>query len=271
MSVVATPVAAILCGAAVALSLGGCTGSTDVTASGGTTGSAPSAAASAIGGSARDSSGAVGGSDRSEGKVSNARASSAGGHASSGRELVNPDANTVVLLYYQLAHLPLPIDSWVEEDNRVRFAPALDKAAHREAVRAELTAAAASVQDGASTIRLTMNANLSEYDPSYGEFTVRALSPSSVVNFDALGQKVALSFRNGRTAQIWHVPPGDAQSIRDKITYTSNVEIDVLLRIADVLPGPGGGTITTDVLEYELRETRRGALLARVQLPNERR
>ncbi|MEJ0039927.1 MAG: hypothetical protein WDO68_28460 [Gammaproteobacteria bacterium] len=189
-----------------------------------------------------------------------------------GRELVNPDASTVVFLYYQLAHLPLPIDTWVQEDNRVKFAPAPDKAERREAVRSELNAAAASVQ-GVGSLRLTMNANLSEYDPSYGEFTIRALSPSSVVNFDALGQKVAVSFTNGRTAQIWHVPQADAQAVRDKISYNSNVEVDVLLKIANVLPGPGGGTIATDVVEYELRETQRGAVLARVRLdtPQERK
>ena len=68
-----------------------------------------------------------------------AGAPSAGGAA---RELVNPDASTMVFLYYELAHLPLPIDTWVEEDSRVRFAPATDKAAHRAAVRAELESAA---------------------------------------------------------------------------------------------------------------------------------
>jgi hypothetical protein len=154
----------------------------------------------------------------------------------------------------------------VEEDSRVKFAPAPDKAAHREAVRSELNAAAASVQ-GVGALRLTMNANLSEYDPSYGEFTVRALSPSSVVNFDALGQKVAVNFTNGRTAQIWHVARAESQAVRDKISYNGNVEIDVLLRVANVLPGPGGGTIATDIVEYELREARRGAVLARVSLP----
>ena len=183
------------------------------------------------------------------------------------RELVNPDASTMVFLYYELAHLPLPIDTWVEEDSRVRYAPAPDKAAKRIAVRAELESAAASVR-GVGAIRLTMHANLSDYDPSYGEFTVRALSPSSVVNFDALGQKVAVSFTNGRTAQIWRVPPAEAQSIRDKISYASNVEMDALLRIADVLPGPGGGTLATEVIEYELRETQRGVALARVKLAN---
>ncbi|HEY7642236.1 MAG TPA: hypothetical protein VH814_21060 [Steroidobacteraceae bacterium] len=186
---------------------------------------------------------------------------------SAARELVNPDASTMVFLYYELAHLPLPIDTWVEEDSRVRFAPPPDKAARRAAVRAELESAAASVR-GVGALRLTMNANLSDYDPSYGEFTVRALSPSSVVNFDALGQKVAVSFTNGRTAQIWRVPQAEAQGIRDKIGYAGNIEMDALLRIANVLPGPGGGTLATEVIEYELRETQRGVAIARVQLAN---
>ena len=82
---------------------------------------------------------------------------------------------------------------------------------------------------GVGAIRLTMNANLSDYDPTYGEFTVRALAPSSVVTFNALGQKVSMSFTNGQTAQIWRVPPAEAQAIRDKISYSGNVEIDVLL------------------------------------------
>jgi len=180
------------------------------------------------------------------------------------RELVNPDSNTVVFLYYELAHLPLPIETWVEEDSRVKYAPAPDKAPHRVSVRAELQSAAASVK-GVGALRLTMNANLSDYDPSYGEFTVRALSPSSVVSFDALGQKVQVNFKNGRTAQIWRVPPAEAQGIRDKIGYASNVEMDVLLRIVDVLPGPGGGTIVTEILEYDLRETQRGVALAHVE------
>lgn len=187
--------------------------------------------------------------------------------AGAARALVNPDASTMVFLYYELAHLPLPIDTWVEEDSRVRFAPAPDKAARRAAVRAELESAAASVH-GVGALRLTMHANLSEYDPSYGEFTVRALSPSSVVNFDALGQKVAVSFTNGRTAQIWRVSQAEAQGIRDKIGYAGNIEMDALLRIANVLPGPGGGTLATEVIEYELRETQRGVAIARVQLAN---
>ncbi len=37
-----------------------------------------------------------------------------------------------------------------------------------------------------------MNAKLSDCDPTYGEFTVRALAPSSVVTFDALKQRLEI-------------------------------------------------------------------------------
>ena len=182
-------------------------------------------------------------------------------------ELVNPDSNAMVFLYYDLAGISPPIDRWVEADSRVQFVPALDKPAAREAVRAELEAGVAAVK-GAGTIRLSLNsANLSDYDPTYGEFTVRALAPSSVIPFDALGQKVAIRFGNGKFAQIWRVPPEQAQAIRDVLSMGNNVELDVLLTIKSVVPGPSGGTITADVVEYELRETRGGTTLARIEMP----
>jgi hypothetical protein len=171
----------------------------------------------------------------------------------------------MVFLYYDLATIAPPIERWVEEDKRVRFAPPHEKPALRTVVRAELESAAASVR-GIGFIRLSMHANLSEYDPTYGEFSVRALAPSSVVSFDALGQRVSLKFANGRTAQIWRVPQAEAQGIRDKIGYAGNVSLDALLGITAVQPGPGGGTITANVIEYELQETRSGFTLARVQL-----
>ena len=116
-------------------------------------------------------------------------------------------------------------------------------------------------------IRLSLqSADLSEYDPSYGEFTVRALAPSSVIQFNALGEKVSLRFGNGKTAQIWRVPAADAQAIRDKIT-SYGVSLDVLLKITAVDLGSGGGTLTADVLEYEMRDkSRSGLTIARVRL-----
>jgi hypothetical protein len=195
-----------------------------------------------------------------------AAAAPSGPFASRKGELLNPDDSTVVFLYYDLSGMKPPIADWVEQDSRVQFAPALDKPARRTAVKSELESAAAAVR-GTGTLRLSMNANLSEYDPTYSEFQVRALAPSSVVTYSALGQKVAVSFRNGRTAQIWRVPAAQAQTIRDRIGgISNNISLDVLLRIADIQPGPGGGTIATDVLEYEMRESRGGMTIGRVQI-----
>jgi hypothetical protein len=182
-------------------------------------------------------------------------------------ELVNPDESAMVFLYYDLTGIAPPIDRWVEEDSRVKFAAAMDKPAARETVRAELEAGMAAVK-GAGVIRLSLNnANLSDYDPTYGEFTVRALAPSSVVTFDALGQKVSIRFGNGKYAQIWRVPQENAQAIRDRVAMGNNVELDTLLVIKSVVPGPAGGTITADIVEYEMRETRGGTSLARIEVP----
>lgn len=181
-------------------------------------------------------------------------------------ELVNPDDATMIFLYYDLAGIAPPLDQWVEQDDRVTFARPSDKAALRKTIKAELESAAAAVR-GIGFVRLTMNANLSDYDPTYGEFAVRALAPSSMVEFSAFRQKVSVRFSNGRIAQIWRVPYDEAQVIRDKAgQYGSHVTLDALLRIASVQPGVAGGTISAEVLEYEMRENLRGLPIGRVQV-----
>lgn len=180
------------------------------------------------------------------------------------RELVNPDHATVVFLYYDLAGVTPPIDTWVEEDSQVKYGPGPQKAPRRAALKAELAAGAAGVRD-VGRIRLSMNANLTPYDPTYGEFTVRALSPSSYVEFKEFGQQVALRFTNGRTAQVWKVPAEQAQAISDRLGYSS-ADMDVLLEITGVRPAASGGSIEARIVEYELRDTRGGTKLGRVRV-----
>ena len=180
------------------------------------------------------------------------------------RELVNPDQSVMVMLYYDLAGVAPPIDEWIER--QVAHVPALDKAARRAALRAEFDAGMAAVRN-VGMIRLSLqSADLSDYDPSYGEFTVRALAPSSVIHFNGFNQKVSLKFGNGKVAQTWRVPAADAQAIRDKIT-SYGVSLDALLKITAVDLGTGGGTLTADVLEYEMRDkSRSGLTIARVRV-----
>ena len=83
------------------------------------------------------------------------------------------------------------------------------------------------------------------------------------MEFKEYGQKIALHFINGRTAQIWKASADQAQSVRDRLGY-GTADIDVLLQITGVQPAPGGGSIETRVLEYELRDARSRAVLGRV-------
>mgnify|MGYP005825079561 CR=1 FL=1 len=152
----------------------------------------------------------------------------------------------------------------MEIDNRVNFAPGPEKAARRSQVRAELEAAAAAVRD-TGFIRLSLNDNLSDYDPGYGEYTLRALAPSSTVSYKALQQDVTLRFGNGRDAQVWAVPAAEARSVDDSFRYGRAVVLDVLLKITGVQPAPRGGTLVADVLEYEIRAQPGDKLLGRVQ------
>ena len=116
-----------------------------------------------------------------------AAATPAGRFAARTREIVNPDQPAMVFLYFDLAGLKPPLEEWVEKDGRVQFAAPVDKPARRAAVRAELEAGLAAVRE-IGRIRLSIgNAQLSDYDPANGEFTVGALSPASELMFAALG------------------------------------------------------------------------------------
>ncbi len=180
------------------------------------------------------------------------------------REVASPDDATMILLYYSLSGLPMPVDRWAEGERKVQFAQPIDKAPLRAQARAEITTGAAAVRD-IGLIRLTMDANLSDFDPSYNEFTVRALSPSSEVEFNAFGQTAAIRFVNGETAQRWSFAGADAQAARDRIEH-GGVELVVLTRVTGASPAPDGGIINTEVLNYELRNRQSGTVIARVKV-----
>lgn len=168
----------------------------------------------------------------------------------------------MVLLYHDVAGIAPPLDQWVQADRRILAAAGPDRAAQRTQVRAELEAAMHAVRD-IGALRLALNGRLSEYDPQYGEYTLRALAPSSSITYRAFGQEVAVRFGNGRNAQIWTVGKDAAAAVEDSFRYDRQVELDVLLQITGVEPAPGGGTLIADVVEYELRTRDGNRLLAR--------
>lgn len=182
-------------------------------------------------------------------------------------ELANPEDLAMVMLYHDLAGIPAPIARWVEADNRLQFAPGPQKAALREQITAEFAAARDAVRN-VGVLRVTLaDAQLSDYDPGYGEYTIRAISPSSTIQYKTLGTEVTLKFDNARTAQLWRVPPDDAQRIADTLGNYGRAALDLTLAVTGVVPGTAGGTLTTRIVEYELRAQRGGQTLARTSLP----
>lgn len=184
--------------------------------------------------------------------------------ASRTAELVNPDEQTMVFLYYDLAGLAPPIETWISEDSNVRYGPAEAKPARREELRSAYAAAQASVRN-VGRLRLTVNSNLSDYDPSYGEFIVQALAPGSTYSFRAFSRTVTLRLANGQQAQRWSVPADEAQRIKDRVPYLQGTQLDVILQITGVQPGTDGGSLTANVLSYEVRD-RSAGVIGRVQV-----
>lgn len=181
-------------------------------------------------------------------------------------ELTNPEDTAMVMLYHDLAGLPAPVSRWVEADSRLQFAPGAQKAALREQITREFEAARNAVK-GVGILRITLaDAQLSDYDPGYGEYTIRALSPSSAITYKTLGTEVTLKFDNARAAQLWRVPSGEAQRVADTLGTYGRAALDLTLAVTGVIPGTAGGTLTTRIVEYELRAQRGGQTLARTTL-----
>jgi len=181
-------------------------------------------------------------------------------------ELTAPDDFAMLMLYYSLSGLQPPVDKWVEDDMSVRTAAPANKAAARDAVRARIAAGLQSVRD-VGRLRITVNASLSDYDPSYSEYTVRAFAPSSSLTFNRAGEHVQVKFDNAQAAQRWSVPKEEAQSIKDRIQYNSSVVVEALLQITGASPESNGVTIRTRVISYELKNNSSGTTIARVTVP----
>jgi hypothetical protein len=179
-------------------------------------------------------------------------------------ELATPSESSIVFLYYSLAGLKPPLESWVENDQRLLQAPAPDKAQRRQELQNEYELGAKSVND-IGTIRVSMyNANLSEYDPTYGEFTIGAISPGSHLAYRAFNQEVKIKFANAKTAQLWRVTSEEAQIVRDKLGHSSSASIDLELKVIGVQPETNGGTIMANIVEYELRSNN-NTVIARIK------
>lgn len=184
------------------------------------------------------------------------------------RTVVNPSAAEIVMLYHSLAGTRPAIERWVEQDHRLIGANAPDKAQIRADMRAELEALTNSVGD-IGRLRISLrDAGLSTYDPAYGEFTIGALSPGTVIPFEEYGEKIVVRMDNAHIAQIWKINPDKAREVQDKLGTYPRASIDLVLDVIGAVPSPGGGSITARIAEYEIQDARtRGVRIVRNAVP----
>jgi len=129
---------------------------------------------------------------------------------------------------------------------------------------AQFDASIASVAD-VGRLRVTLNATLGNYDPSYGEYLIRDIGPGSMITFEGLGEKASVKFSNGQVAQIWKVTPEEAKLVRDKVGPYGGVTLDLLLQITGVQPGTANAAIMADIVEFEMRTNPGGLSVARLK------
>ncbi|HBS36070.1 MAG TPA: hypothetical protein DEA50_13490 [Parvularcula sp.] len=187
--------------------------------------------------------------------------------APTGREgiLTNPSGDDMIALVYSVSGAPAPIEKWVNE--KVRYTAPLDRPRQREESTAAFNALMQSVAD-AGFLQLEINADLSEYDPTYNEFLIGDLGAASYLTFqsETTFEKTSVKFRNGAKAQVWSVPREEFQSIADKMTIGHAVRLLLTLKIVGATPAANGGTIHTDVVEYEIFDQVNSARLGRVRV-----
>ncbi len=182
-----------------------------------------------------------------------------------GGVLTNPSGDDLIALVYSVSGAPAPIEKWVNE--KVRYTAPLDRPRRREESTAAFGALMQSVAD-AGFLQLEINADLSEYDPTYNEFLIRDLSAASYLTFrsETTNESITVKFRNGGRAQVWSVPREELQSVVDKMTMGHMVRLLLTLKIAGATPAANGGTIHTDIVEYEIFDQMNGARLGRVRV-----
>ncbi|HCK83528.1 MAG TPA: hypothetical protein DHW63_03125, partial [Hyphomonadaceae bacterium] len=194
-------------------------------------------------------------------------AASQGAPAPTGREgiLTNPSGDDMIALVYSVSGAPAPIEKWVNE--KVRYTAPLDRPRQREESTAAFNALMQSVSD-AGFLQLEINADLSEYDPTYNEFLISDLGAASYLTFqsETTFEKTSVKFRNGAKAQVWSVPREEFQSVADKMTIGHAVRLLLTLKIVGATPAANGGTIHTDVVEYEIFDQVNSARLGRVRV-----
>jgi hypothetical protein len=132
--------------------------------------------------------------------------------AVAGGLLVAPPEETVCLLYYVIAKIPVPLDELAAQANSVQRANEFDHAKAVDAEKTRLNALLASLQQ-VTTIRLNLEMSMGQYDSGLGEYDLSGFSADEFFSFDCFAKyQLRLQFNNAPDAQAWTLAPAEAEA-----------------------------------------------------------
>src|SRR5690606_3551243 len=156
------------------------------------------------------------------------------------RELAHPEDLQMLLLGYRLQGREPPLSEWAAAQHAVARANEFERGKVREQEQARLQAVYEGTE-GVGLLRLNVNANFGEYDPSRGGYYLDAFTPGSVFRFSARAapppfqvETLSLRIDNPGELNFWPLDPAAAQDILARNNGQRRVTLDSRLRITGV-------------------------------------
>ncbi len=221
---------------------------------------APSATSNAGGTSGSAATAASQGSPTSAPPGGEASSTDSGG----GKQLVSPDAEDVVFLYYGLSGEDPSLSEIADLSTASKE---FGRAEAHAKIEAQLKAKLDAVK-GVKFLQVNLNNSFGQYDEKYKEYDFD-LGTGTSIPFTAYGRNVELVLTNGGLAQSWKLDPPDAAEVLRKNGGGRGVRLVLHLRVLDAPPSAGDSRLRIDVriLDYDILSYR-GDRLGRVVVTN---
>ena len=165
--------------------------------------------------------------------------------------IVDPNDIDVLMIYYDWIGQTPPFAKWAEQESKVSTADEFRKEKNASDVVNSLSSTFASVK-GTGILRVNISSQLSEYDPTYGEYYIESFSPGHSPFFSKYGEHITVDFRNAADAYAWKISAADARKVLDRNEGRSITVVAELKLRAARPSGDDGGILIADILRYTI-------------------
>lgn len=170
--------------------------------------------------------------------------------------LNNPSDPQFAMAYYQIAAMPMPLDRWASQDNRVTSSNEFDRPEVLATVKQELSAAAAAV-DGVGFVKINTDMSFGEYDHDALGYRLSGIENDRYYHWNYRGGQYRLTMENGDEARLWRLPPADARAILERVP-NRYVSVVLTFKIVDAVPDGSGGILKGRIVSYDIYTRDRG-------------